>query len=76
MINKTFYVVLFALLTIGSLIMSLGGSPFYIIATIVNALALLASILYPSRIMVIPMLIASAMMLYMLVSMIRLAFAW
>ena len=76
MFNKALSVGLFALLTIVSLILARGSSPFYIMQAIINALAFLASVLYPKRIFVIPMLIATAMMVYMLVSMIHLALAW
>ena len=76
MLSKGIFTVVFAVLTVVSLILSLGGSPFYIMQAIINALAFLASVLYPKRIFVIPMLIATAMMVYMLVSMIHLALAW
>ena len=76
MFNKALYAVLFALLTIGSLIMSLGGSPFYIMMTVMNASSFLACALYPKRICILPILIGAAIMIYMLVSMLRLAYAW
>lgn len=76
MLSKGIFTVVFAVLTVVSLILSLGGSPFYIMMTVINASAFLTFALYPKGICIIPMLIGTAVMLYMFVSMLRLAFAW
>ena len=76
MLNKGIFTVVFAVLTVVSLLLSLGGSPFYIMLTVINASAFLTFVLFPKGICIIPMLIGTATMIYMLVSMIHLAFAW
>lgn len=76
MLSKGIFTVVFAVLTVVSSILSLGGSPFYIMMTVINASAFLTFVLYPKGICTIPMLIGTATMIYMLVSMIHLALAW
>ena len=76
MLSKGIFTVVFAVLTVVSLILSLGGSPFYIMMTVIDASAFLTCVLSPKGICIIPMLIGTATMIYMLVSMIHLALAW